>query len=167
MKPSQTRSNRVKPMLLVKMPGKYMQVIYNECLTTQIRIVTVSTCSDPFRPITTKKNKSKMAAQVVKNFDRMHKMNRFLQWKWGNRSVKLGHTVSGAQFGGQIVCKSFNMNDLKNSRRSARSKSVKVNQSDVSQPGATAGHSCFVIHWALELGHSSFYFLSYLRIKIY
>jgi len=109
-----------------------------------------------------------MAAQDVKNFDRMHKMNRILQWKRAKRSVKLGNTVSGAHAAGQIVSKSFSMKDLKNNQRSGQSNPVKVNQSDVmSQPSATAGHSCFVIHWALELGHSSFYFVSYLRITIY
>ena len=136
VKPSQTRSNWVKPMLLVKMPGKYMQVIYNECLTTQIRVVTVPTCSDLFRSITTKKNKSKMAAQDVKNFDRMHKMNRILQWKRGNRSVKLDRTGSGAQAAGQIVSKSFSMNDLKNNQRSGQSNPVKVNQTRYDAPKA-------------------------------
>jgi hypothetical protein len=35
---NENRSNSVKPTLLVKMPVKYMQLIYNEHLTTQIQV---------------------------------------------------------------------------------------------------------------------------------
>jgi hypothetical protein len=78
----------------------------------------------PVRP----KNKSKMAAQDVKNFDGMHKMNRILGWKRLTRSVKLDHTASGAQAAGRNVCKCFNMNDLQNNQRSGQSNPVKVRQ---------------------------------------
>jgi len=45
-----------------------------------------------------------------------------------SKSVKLGQTDSAGQADGQIVCKGFNMNDLRNKQRLGGSNSVKVGQ---------------------------------------
>jgi F-type H+-transporting ATPase subunit a len=47
---SRAQSNQAEPMLLAKMPGKYMQLIYNECLTAQMQMLR----SGPVRPSSTK-----------------------------------------------------------------------------------------------------------------
>jgi len=154
--PKPLRRRRVKPMLLLKMPGKYMQSLYNEHLTTQTGVVTVPAWFDLVRPGSTKKNKSKMLAQDVKNFDRMCKMNRILKRNRVSRPVKPDHNSSGAQSHGQIVCKSFNMNDLEYNRRSARSKSVKVRQTCFKTAKCNGRpfvlrHSLVISAWTLDI----------------
>src|ERR1022692_4016966 len=51
----QTRSKTLKSMIWVKMSLIRMKLLYNQCLTTQIFSLIVSTYSGLFRPIPTKK----------------------------------------------------------------------------------------------------------------
>jgi hypothetical protein len=44
-------SNCVKPVISVKMPGKYMQIPYSELLAQESAFNRVSTCSGLFRPV--------------------------------------------------------------------------------------------------------------------
>jgi hypothetical protein len=66
----------------------------------------------------------------------------------GSGSVKPGQTDSAGQADGQIVCKGFNMNDLRNKQRLGGSNSVKVDQTS-SGEGSPAEIRPFFASFAL------------------
>ena len=74
----------------------------------------------------------------------------------GSGSVKPGQTDAAVRADGQIVCKGFNMNDLRNIQRLGRSNSVKVGQTSSGEGSPTGIRPFFLSASALASADASF-----------